>query len=72
MRSQATRASKRSHGAYYPTSKGSLPAAVGKQAEPGQFPVAILRVVREDAPRGVARRSARQIQDEVVVLGHCL
>jgi hypothetical protein len=29
-------------------------------------------VVREYAPRGVAGRSAWQVQDEVVILGHCL
>ena len=32
----------------------------------------VLRVVREDPPRGVAGRAARQVQDEVVILGHCL
>jgi hypothetical protein len=59
------------YGAYYPAAEGSLPAAVGKQAEPGQLPVAVLGVVREDPPRGVAGRSAREVQDAVVVLGHC-
>jgi hypothetical protein len=29
-------------------------------------------VVREDPPRGVAGRCAGQVQDKVVVLGHCL
>ena len=60
------------YGAYYSAAKGSLPAAVSVQPEPGQFPLAILRVVREYAPRGVAGRSAWQVQDEVVILGHCL
>jgi hypothetical protein len=59
------------YGAYYPAAEGSLPAAVGVQAESGQFPVAVLGVVREDTPRGVAGRSTRQVQDAVVVLGHC-
>ena len=65
-------ASKRPNGAYDATAEGSLPAAVGKQPEPGKFPCAVLRVVREDAPRGVARRAAWQVQDEVVILGHYL
>src|ERR1700745_993599 len=56
------------NGAYYAAAEGSLPAAVGVQPESGQFPLAILRVIRENTPRGVARRSARQVQDEVVVL----
>jgi hypothetical protein len=60
------------YGAYYAAAEGSLPAAVGVQPESGQFPLAILRVVRKNTPRGVAGRSARQVQDEVVVLGHCL
>src|SRR5579863_10109774 len=60
------------YSAYDPAAEGSLPAAVGELAEPGQFPVAVLRVVREDPPRGVAGRSAWQVQDKVVVLGHCL
>ena len=60
------------YGAYDPAAKGSLPAAIGELAEPGQLPVAVLRVVREDPPRGVAGRSAWQVQDKVVVLGHCL
>jgi hypothetical protein len=60
------------YGAYDPTAEGSLPAAVGELAESSQFPVAVLRVVREDPPRGVAGRSAWQVQDKVVVLGHCL
>ena len=29
-------------------------------------------MVRQNAPRGVTGRSARQVQDEVVILGHCL
>ena len=60
------------YGAYDATAEGSLPAAVGVQPESGQLPLAVLRVVRENTPRGVAGRSARQVQDEVVVLGHCL
>jgi hypothetical protein len=60
------------YGAYYAAAEGSLPAAVGVQPESGQFPLAVLRVIRKNTPRGVARRSARQVQDEVVVLGHCL
>ncbi len=58
--------------AYDAAAEGSLPAAVSEQAESGQFPLAVLRVVGEDAPRGVAGRSAWQVQDKVVVLGHCL
>ena len=65
-------ASERPYGAYDATAEGSLPAAVGEQPEPGQFPATVLRVVREDPPRGVAGRAAWQVQDEVVVLGHCL
>lgn len=60
------------YSAYYAAAKGSLPAAVGVQPEPGQFPLAVLRVVRKYAPRGVAGRSAWQVQDEVVILSHCL
>jgi hypothetical protein len=29
-------------------------------------------VIRQDSPRGVARRAAWQVQDEVVILGHYL
>src|SRR5215469_15270581 len=60
------------YGAYDAAAEGSLPAAVGVQPEPVQFPLAVLRVIREYAPRGVAGRSARQVQDEVGILGHCL
>jgi hypothetical protein len=60
------------YGAYYPTPEGSLPAAVGVQPEPGQFPLAVLRVVGEYASRGIAGRSAWQVQDSVVILGHHL
>ena len=71
MQEGDVRTSECPYGAYYPAAEGSLPAAVGEQAEPGQLPVAVLGVVREDAPRGVAGRSAREVQDAVVVLGHC-
>ena len=66
----AAQRSKRPNGAYDATAEGSLPAAVGKQPEPGEFPGAVLSVVREDPPRGVARRAAWQVQHEVVILGH--
>ena len=59
--------------AYDSPSEGSLPAAVGTEREPGQFPVSVLGVVGQDPPRGVASisgRSAWQVHDEVGVLGH--
>ena len=59
--------------AYDSPSEGSLPAAVGVEREPGQFPVPVLGVVGQDPPRGVASisgRSAWQVHDEVGVLGH--
>jgi hypothetical protein len=60
------------YGAYYAAAEGSLPAAVGVEPEPGEFPLAVLRVVRKYAPRGVTGCAAWQVQDEVVILGHCL
>jgi hypothetical protein len=59
-------------GAYDAPTEGSLPAAVGVEPDPGEFPVAVLSVIRKDPPRGVPGRSARQVDDEVGVLGHCL
>ena len=59
--------------AYDSPSEGSLPAAVGVEREPGQFPVPVLGVVGQDPPRGVASisgRTAWQVHDEVGVLGH--
>src|SRR6516165_12819618 len=59
--------------AYDSPSEGSLPAAVGVEPEPGQFPVPVFGVVGQDPPRGVSsisRRSAWQVHDEVGVLGH--
>ena len=59
--------------AYDSPSEGSLPAAVGVEREPGQFPVSVLGVVGQDPPRGVASvsgRAAGQVNDEVGVLGH--
>ena len=59
--------------AYDSPSEGSLPAAVGVEGEPGQFPVPVLGVVGQDPPRGIASisgRSAWQVHDEVGVLGH--
>jgi hypothetical protein len=60
------------YGAYYATAEGNLPAAVGVEPEPGQLPLTVLRVVSQYAPRGFARRSARQAHNEVVVLSHYL
>jgi hypothetical protein len=56
--------------AYDSPSEGSLPAAVGVEQKPGQFPVSIFGVVGEDPPRGFARRSAWQVHDQVGILGH--
>src|SRR6516165_8951170 len=39
--------------AYDAPSEGSLPAAVGVEPEPGQFPVPVFGVVGQDLPRGV-------------------
>ena len=60
----------RAHGPDDLATQGSLPAAVGIQPQPGQFPVAVLGVIREDSPRGLSRRSARQVEDKVGVLRH--
>ena len=64
--------SERPDGAYDATAEGSLPAAVGKQPEPGKLPRAVLGMIRKDPPGGVARCAAWQVQDEVVILGHYL
>src|SRR5215472_17517788 len=60
------------YGAYDAAAEGSLPAAVGVQPQPVQFPLAVLRVIRQYAPRGVPGGPARQVHDEVGILGHCL
>ena len=52
--------------------QGSLPAAVGIQPQPGKFPVAVLGVIREDSPRDIPRRSARQVEHKVGILRHHL
>src|SRR6202046_1671112 len=70
--SSTTPSSERPNGAYDATAEGSLPAAVGKQSEPGEFPGTVLSVVREDPPRGVASRAAWQVQHEILVLSHYL
>ena len=44
--------------AYDSPSEGNLPAAVGVEQEPGQFPVSVFGVIGQDPPRGFARRVA--------------
>src|ERR1700733_7527914 len=59
--------------AYDSPSEGSLPAAVGVEQEPGQFPVPVLGVVRQYPLRGVPgipRRAAWQVYDKVGILRH--
>lgn len=66
------RGSKGQYGAYDRAPQGDLPAAVCIQLESGQFPLAVLGMVRQQAPGGVSRRSSWQVQHEVGVLGHHL
>ena len=46
--------SKGQYGAYDRPPQGDLPAAVCKQAESGQFPLAVFGVVRQQTPGGVS------------------
>jgi len=56
--------------AYDSPSEGSLPAAVGVEQEPGQFPVSVLGVVGQDPLRGIPCRTSRQVHDKVGILRH--
>jgi hypothetical protein len=52
------------------SAQSGLAAAVGEQPHLGEFPVPVLGVVSQYAPRVVPRRSARQVEYEVGVLRH--
>ena len=54
------------------TPQGGLPAAVGVEPEPGQFPLAVLGMVGQYSPRGVAGGAAGKVDLKVGVLGHRL
>jgi hypothetical protein len=62
--------SQRSNRAYDPAPQGGFPAAIRVEFEPGEFPVTVLRVIRKDLPCGVPGQPAREVDNEVGVLGH--
>jgi len=64
--------SERSHGTDDLPPEGDLAAAIGIKAKTGQFPFAILSMVGQDPPGGVACHSARQVDHEVGIFGHHL
>ena len=50
--------------------QGGYAATIGSQTQLGKLPVPVLGVVREDPPRDVPGRAARQVEYQVGVLRH--
>ena len=66
------RSSEGAYRSYDLPAQGDLPAPVGVKAKTGQFPLAILGMVREDAPRSIAGHSSWQVDHQVGIFGHHL
>lgn len=54
------------------STKSDAAATVGVEPQPVEFPAAMFGVLGHDLPGGIPAGAARQVQNEVGVLHHCM